>query len=148
MDNNSFPARFHDGCQHGSSGDEFLQHMLNSATVIPKRTVHLPPEGSLSQPKRAELAAHNPVAFVIENKKLLNDMLNLLIGLQHEGREFCFEDREAQFAKRDFTSTPRGYSGMPLISLVSPRTTQEVTFIGISPQWEGSAAAPCRSSPI
>ena len=80
VNNSSFPAQFEEGCPYGRDGEDFIKHMVQDGTVLSDGTIEIP-EGHLSKSERAGLGHSNPVAFVSENKRLLRDILDILIGL-------------------------------------------------------------------
>ena len=86
VSNDAFPAVFNHGCQWGENGEEFLQNIMSApenSSTLSEGVVQLPP--LLSKSHRAGLAKDNPVSFVSENKRMLFDILDILIGLKPEG---------------------------------------------------------------
>jgi len=95
--NYSFPSVFEEGCPVGADGSDFLEGMQlpDDASIIAEGTIQFP------KSKRAELAIENPVAFVQEYKTMLNDVLDILLGISIEDRGY--------FSKLHSSSKRRSY---------------------------------------
>jgi len=87
VDNKTFPAKFEDGCPYGRDGEDFIRHLVQDGVVMSDGTIDIP-EGYLSKSERAALGHSNPVAFVSENKRLLYDILDILIGITPDNAGF------------------------------------------------------------
>ena len=88
LDNESFPATFGENFLGGRTGEDFINYMVANAKVVSEGEVTLPSGMSFTRSDRAQLGADNPIAFVHENKTLLNDILSILLGLPIDGKEY------------------------------------------------------------
>ena len=88
FDNSSFPAMFNEDCSFGASGEDFIAYMVKNSKTLSEGNIDLPEGVAFSKADRAKLAAENPIAFVQENKSVLNDLLSILIGLPPDGKGF------------------------------------------------------------
>ena len=85
--NERFPAVFHDGCSVGENGVEFIEHLERQQhKVLSEGDIILPEEFTKSW--IAARGKNNPVAFVSENKKMLQAIIDILVGLTPEGSGF------------------------------------------------------------
>ena len=87
VNNHSFPAKFEEGCHYGKDGEEFIEHLVKDATLLSEGNIEVPP-GYLNKSARAGLGHSNPIAFVQENKKLLFDILDILLGITPDNSGF------------------------------------------------------------
>ena len=84
ISNVEFPAIFHEGCSYGSNGVEFLKHIeVHERHSHSEGVIQLPE--AFTKSRIASLAKNNPIAFVTENKKMLYQIVNILIGLTPSG---------------------------------------------------------------
>ena len=77
----------------------------------------LVPDGLLTRADRADLAMNNPVAFVLENKILLNDILSTLIGLDPEDHAFYGKNEGTSTRKTYYYKARKGIFGHPLYAI-------------------------------
>jgi len=97
--NGSFPATFENQCPYGRDGVDFMEQM-DGVSVLSQGVIMLP------KAERARLATSNPVAFVMENRRLLYDVLNILLKMPVEDEGFyskiegCSERRTRYFKQR------------------------------------------------
>ncbi len=81
MDNTTFPSQYDEKCRYGRNGSEFLEHLAaNQGNILWEGNIELP-EAFTRRFVLAQ-AKDNPVAFVNENKKILFQIMDLLIGLK------------------------------------------------------------------
>ena len=82
VDNNhEFPSTFEEASPYGRNGTEFVDRM-GSGRALGEGTITLP------KSRRAEMAIDNPVAFVLEYKMLLNDIICILLKSSIESKGF------------------------------------------------------------
>ena len=117
LDNNQFPAQFPNGCPYGSSGEDFVQYMVENANVVSEGNVTLPPDVVISLSERAKLATENPVAFVEENKAILYDVMTILIGLPLENAEYYSKTDGEATRKTRYYRHRKGIFGYALSAL-------------------------------
>ena len=93
-DNKTFPAMFEEGCSYGSDGENFMKHLRDGSSLVSEGVIRLP-KSVITKAKRADLAMNNPVAYVQENKTLLNDIMSILLGfsVEDEGYYTCTESQ-------------------------------------------------------
>ena len=99
LDNESFPADFDEKFPCGRTGKEFIDYMVTNGRVISEGEVLLPPGMVFNKAGRSKLASDNPIAFVQENKILLNDILSILLGLPIDGKEY-YSRTEGSYRRR------------------------------------------------
>jgi AAA domain len=106
IDNSSFPADFDPNNPYGSDGFDFLNKFKPQS------------EGSILLPaaERSRRAVDNPVAFVVENKQLLSDVLTLLIGLSPENVGFFSQYDATARRKTRYFKAFKGIYGHPLFA--------------------------------
>jgi hypothetical protein len=80
--NHEFPSTFEKDCPYGRNGAEFVDRMGSSVATLSEATITLP------RARRAEMAIDNPVAFVLEYKVLLNDIICILLKSSIEDKGF------------------------------------------------------------
>ena len=102
-----FPAKFEEGCPYGENEVDFLRR-LNESTIAAEGVITLP------EHVRAAAAATNPVAFVMENKMLLHDIMNLLIGLPPESEAYYGKTRGQSRRRARYYRRRKGIFGFPL----------------------------------
>ena len=56
--------------------------------MVSEGDIELPDAALLNGAERSRMAAENPVAFVAENKMILNDIMGILIGVPPDCPEF------------------------------------------------------------
>lgn len=114
--NKTFPAHFEDDCPHGSSPEEFIGNLNASANNISEGEIRLPP-GILTKGDRATLAVDNPVAFVLENKAILNHILCILIGLKPDSQAFYSKSDAVSSRRTRYFKASKGVFGHPLYAI-------------------------------
>lgn len=87
FDNQSFPAKFDGECLFGKSGVEFLEYLEQHEKMTSSEGTIRVPE-AFTKSNIAFMAKNDPVAFVNENKRLLYQILHLLIGLKPVGNGY------------------------------------------------------------
>jgi len=80
--NTQFPAIFEPNSIHGTNGSEFMQNLL--AASVEEASVNVP-IAIMGRDARVQAAMDNPVAYVMESKRLLLDFLSVLLGKSPEG---------------------------------------------------------------
>ena len=113
VDNTKFPAVFNEECEFGTSGEDFINYMAEHAQVISEGDIILP-EGIFNKADRSRLSAENPVAFVLENKMMLNDILGILIGLPPDIPEYYSQFQSVSSRKTRYYKRRKGIFGHPL----------------------------------
>ena len=93
VNNDTFPATFHDGCPYGDSANAFLQQLRNNSILVDSQ--HYIPS-HMNASARAKAAMENPVAYVEETKSLLAHVLSFLLGMPPEH----FFERNAVTSRR------------------------------------------------
>ena len=111
INNNSFPAKFSNGSPLGATGEEFIRHIAEASTVISEGEIELPP---FSLPERAKLASDNPIAFVTENKSILDDILSILIGATADIPEFYSKTEGTSVRRTRYFKNVKGILGFAL----------------------------------
>ena len=105
--NGTFPSTFEDGCPYGATGTEFMENMQDFPVVT---------EGNITLPKsdRAGRTVDNPVAFVMENKQLLHDILTILLGVPVEDKGFFTKMSGQSERSTKYYRTRKGVYGYAL----------------------------------
>lgn len=113
--NQDFPAKF-GNTPYGSSPMDFIDKMRKHSRIESEGTINLPP-GCIDRSARADLAMNNPVAFVLENKMMLNDILSILIGINPEDMAFFSKFESASSRKTTYYKAKKGIFGNPLCAI-------------------------------
>jgi hypothetical protein len=103
INNQDFPAVFHDACEYGMSVSDFVEKMKKGAVTISEEDIVLPAV-DLSRNARARAAMENPMVYVSETKKLVGDVFSILFGL-HPEHFFDRFSSESSRATRYFKET-------------------------------------------
>ena len=111
VSNTEFPAVFEEGCPYGESGEEFLQHLLDKSNVVAEGDIRIP------KSERARLAMTNPVAYVQENKDLLHDIMNILLGLTLEDQHSYTTNDTTSTRSTAYYKRRKGLFGHPLYGI-------------------------------
>jgi hypothetical protein len=88
--------------------------MFRNARVVSEGEVTLPPGMVFNKAGRAKLASDNPIAFVHENKTLLNDILSILLGLPIDGKEYYSKTEGSYRRKTRYFKNRKGLFGYAL----------------------------------
>ena len=112
IDNENFPAVFQEGCEYGDNEAEFIRHLVEDAELVSQGMVHAP--GFIGKSERAAMAKDNPVAFVQENKKLLFDVMDIILGLKLENKGFYSRSEGRSARKTRYYRTTKGAMGYSL----------------------------------
>ena len=113
--NHEFPAQFDDS-PYGCSPDDFIRRLQQNSQVESEGNIRLPP-GLINRLMRADLAMNNPVAFVLESKMILNDVLSILIGLDPEDMAFFSRFEATSKRKTTYYKAKKGIFGHPLYAI-------------------------------
>ncbi len=116
IDNQHFPAVFEPNCPHGTSASDFVDKLRQNAKVQSEGVLKLP-DHIIDRCTRANLAMNNPVAYVLENKMLLNDILSTLIGLDPEDMAFYSRSEGQACRKTTYYKARKGIFGHPLYAV-------------------------------
>lgn len=112
-ESNVFPSVFEDGCPYGTDGADFMDRLRKHSSLVSEGEIRLP-SGCITRSQRADYAMDNPVAYVQENKSMLNDILSILIGLDVEDGAFYSRSDSASNRKTEFYKCKKGVFGHPL----------------------------------
>lgn len=112
-ESNVFPSVFEDGCPYGTDGTDFMDRLRKHSSLVSEGEIRLP-SGCMTRSQRADYAMDNPVAYVQENKSMLNDILSILIGLDVEDGAFYSRSDSASNRKTEFYKSKKGVFGHPL----------------------------------
>jgi len=82
ISNKRFPAVFEPDSVQGSDGSDFMHHLLSAS--VQEATTNIP-IALMGRDARVQAAIDNPVAYVMESKRMLLDFLSLLVGKTPEG---------------------------------------------------------------
>ena len=82
IDNRKFPAVFEEGCIHGKNVTEYMKILYEASTVRTNAILPIHPEHTREY--RENMARKNPIAYVAESKKMINDFCSILLGLSPE----------------------------------------------------------------
>ena len=113
--NHDFPATF-ENTPYGTSSTDFIDNLRKNSTVQSEGIINLPP-GTINASARAHLGMTNPVAFVLENKLILNDILSTLIGLDPEDMAFFSRYESTSSRKTRYYKAKKGIFGHPLYAI-------------------------------
>jgi hypothetical protein len=107
LDNNKFPATFEPGCPRGNNGANFMENITDFPPLS---------EGTIALPKAeaAQRSIDNPVAFVMENKQMLFDIITILIGVSIESKGFYARTSGVTSRRTRYYRSHKGLFGYPL----------------------------------
>ena len=123
VSNTRFPAVFEAGCPYGEDGLDFMRHMDDNYDDVTT-------EGVITLPlaERARKSIANPVAFVAENKRLLQCVLTYLLGVSPEARGFYSQLEGPSARKTHFYRTRKGVLGHVLYGAGVPEAHSRGTL--------------------
>ena len=110
-DNESFPCQFQADCPMGANGIQFMQSFKEQNERETNDSASTENTFALSKSLRAKMSINNPVAFVMENKKLLFHIFQNLFGLTLEGSGFYSQVAGSTQRKTRFFKSKKGIMG-------------------------------------
>ena len=93
VSNTAFPAVFENGCTAGVSAVDFIHRLARASTEISAAEIR---GKKLDRDSRATSAMENPIAYVDETKRLVQDICSILFGIAPEH----FFERQAGASRR------------------------------------------------
>jgi hypothetical protein len=114
VSNDKFPAVYEEGCPYGENPEAFISYLAETAQVVSEGDIELPDTVLLNGAERSRMAAENPVAFVAENKMILNDIMGILIGLPPDCPEFYSRYQSKSERKTRYYKSRKGLFGHTL----------------------------------
>ena len=82
--------------------------------MVSEADVNIPNALFINGEERSRLAAENPVAFVMENKMILNDIMGILLGMSPDIPEYYSQYQSSSSRKTRYYRNKKGVFGYPL----------------------------------
>ena len=114
VSNDKFPAVYEEGCPYGENPEAFVSYLAETAQVVSEGDIKLPDTVLLNGAERLRMAAENPVAFVAENKMILNNIMGILIGVPPDCPEFYSRYQSKSERKTRYYKSRKGLFGHTL----------------------------------
>ena len=116
LNNETFPASFQQDCPFGTNSKDFVRLLQEHSSLQSVGEIKLP-DHIINKSRRAQIAMDNPVAFVQENKRLLNDVLSCLLGLDPEDAAFFHTSESRSKRATKYYKTRKGIFGHALYAI-------------------------------
>ena len=130
VNNRTFPAVFNEGSEHGSNGEEFMQHLLKSSTIAADGNIQFRKPIGHSYSERARAGIDDPITFVSESKTMINDVCCLLFGVPLEN--FYAKTDGISRRKTKYYRCFKGIGGHVLKIIAKERYTITFLFTAVS----------------